>query len=277
MKRHAEFIKRQFHQIHTVLFATSEAKIKLTDFQKEIGDGGTNPFTPSRSVQRNRSYTTLQDEALRVFSSLQHLEGVADPVPVIQGVLQTGQELKPLRDELFCQLIKQTTRPPQPGGPGNLCSWKILACMSCTFVPTRSILRYLKFHLKRCSHVGRWTKRFVSLNKYKSRKADTLSLHRTRELFPGSEMDRYAAFALDSLRKTRARENVPSQEEIRSIVARQDMSTTVHCHGGGSCKITINSHTTAGEVGENTRGLMLLLLHEAGERSTSLSDSLSAS
>lgn len=64
-------------------------------------------------------------------------------------------------------------------------------------------------------------------------------------------MDRYAAFALDSLRKTRARENVPSQEEIRSIVARQDMSTTVHCHGGGSCKITINSHTTAGEVGDS--------------------------
>lgn len=62
-------------------------------------------------------------------------------------------------------------------------------------------------------------------------------------------MDRYAAFALDSLRKTRPRENVPSQEEIRAIVARQDMSTTVHCHGGGSCKITINSHTTAGEVG----------------------------
>ncbi|XP_030259158.1 unconventional myosin-X [Sparus aurata] len=181
------------------------------------------------TVQRNRSYTTLQEEALKVFSSLQHLEGVADPVPIIQGILQTGQELKPLRDELFCQLIKQTMRPPQPGSPGNLCSWKILACMSCTFIPTRSILRYLKFHLKR-----------------------------TRELVPGSEMDRYAAFALDSLRKTRARENVPSQEEIRSIVARQDMSTTVHCHGGGSCKITINSHTTAGEVVEKLiRGLAM--------------------
>ncbi|XP_029309150.1 unconventional myosin-X [Cottoperca gobio] len=178
---------------------------------------------------RNRSYTTLQDEALKVFSSLQHLEGVADPVPVIQGILQTGQELKPLRDELYCQLMKQTMRTPQPGSPENLCSWKILACMSCTFIPTRSILRYLKFHLKR-----------------------------TRELLPDSEMDRYAAFALDSLRKTRSRENVPSQEEIRSIVARQDMSTTVHCHGGGSCKITINSHTTAGEVVEKLiRGLAM--------------------
>uniref|UniRef100_A0A3P9Q8P5 Myosin X n=1 Tax=Poecilia reticulata TaxID=8081 RepID=A0A3P9Q8P5_POERE len=177
----------------------------------------------------DRSYTTLQDEALRVFSSLQHLDGVADPVAIIQGILQTGQELKPLRDELYCQLIKQTARPPQPSGPGNLCSWKILACMCCTFMPSRSILRYLKFHLKR-----------------------------TRELFPASEMDRYAAFAFESLKKTRARENVPSQEEIRSIVARQEMSTTVHCHGGGSCKITINSHTTAGEVVEKLiRGLAM--------------------
>uniref|UniRef100_A0A3B5N0M4 Myosin X n=1 Tax=Xiphophorus couchianus TaxID=32473 RepID=A0A3B5N0M4_9TELE len=177
----------------------------------------------------DQSYTTLQDEALRVFGSLQHLDGVADPVAIIQGILQTGQELKPLRDELYCQLIKQTARPPQPGGPGNLCSWKILACMCCTFMPSRSVLRYLKFHLKR-----------------------------TRELFPASEMDRYAAFAFDSLKKTRSRENVPSQEEIRSVVARQDMSTTVHCHGGGSCKITINSHTTAGEVVEKLiRGLAM--------------------
>ena len=72
---------------------------------------------------------------------------------------------------------------------------------------------------------------------------------RTKELFPDSEMERYASFALDSLKKTRSREHVPGPEEIRAIVARQEMTTTVHCHGGGACKITINSHTTAGEVG----------------------------
>lgn len=175
------------------------------------------------------AYSTLQDEALKVFSSLQHMEGALDPVPVIQGVLRTGQELRPLRDELYGQLIKQTVRTPQPASTAHLNGWKLLACMSCTFVPSRSILRYLKFHLKR-----------------------------TRELFPGSEMERYAAFSLEALKRTRSRENVPSQEEIRSIVARQDMNTTVHCHGGGSCKITINSHTTAGEVVEKLlRGLAM--------------------
>uniref|UniRef100_A0A8C8GE18 Myosin X n=1 Tax=Oncorhynchus tshawytscha TaxID=74940 RepID=A0A8C8GE18_ONCTS len=181
------------------------------------------------SSLRNKGYTTLQDEALKMFNSLQHLEGVTDPVTIIQGVLQTGQELRPLRDELYCQLVKQTTRPPQPCSPGNLCSWRILACMCCTFMPSRGILKYLKFHFKRA-----------------------------RELFPGMEIERYASFGLDSLRKTRGREYVPSQEEIRAVVARQDMTTTVHCHGGGSCKITINSHTTAGEVVEKLiRGLAM--------------------
>lgn len=89
------------------------------------------------------------------------------------------------------------------------------------------------------------------MSKVNQKSANGPNLCRTRELLPGTEMDRYAAFALDSLKKTRARENVPSQEEIRSIVSRQDMSTTVHCHGGGSCKITIDSHTTAGEVSDS--------------------------
>ncbi|XP_023671384.2 unconventional myosin-X [Paramormyrops kingsleyae] len=181
------------------------------------------------SVLKDKGYTGLQDEALKVFNSLQHLEGVADPVPIIQGVLQTGQDLRPLRDELYCQLVKQTTRPPQPGSVSDLRCWQILACMSCTFTPSRSILKYLKFHLKR-----------------------------TRDLFPGTEMEKYASFAHESLKKTRSREFVPSQEEIRAIIGRQEMTTTVYCHGGGSCKITITSHTTAGEVVEKLmRGLAM--------------------
>ncbi|KPP72102.1 unconventional myosin-X-like [Scleropages formosus] len=161
------------------------------------------------SLLKDKGYTTLQDEALKVFNSLQHLEGVSDPVPIIQGILQTGQDLRPLRDELYCQLVKQTTRPPQPGNP-SLIDWH--------------------------------------------------SLHpiRTRELFPGTEMEKYAAFAFESFKKTKTREFVPSQEEIRAIIDRQEMSTTVYCHGGGSCKITISSHTTAGEVVEKLmRGLAM--------------------
>lgn len=103
------------------------------------------------SVLKDKGYTTLQDEAIKIFNSLQQLESMSDPTPIIQGVLQTGHDLRPLRDELYCQLIKQTNRVPCPGSPGNLYSWQILACLSCTFLPSRGILKYLKFHLKRCA------------------------------------------------------------------------------------------------------------------------------
>ena len=73
-----------------------------------------------------------------------------------------------------------------------------------------------------------------------------------RERFPATEIERYAGFIGESLKKTKSREYVPSQEEIAALLVRQEMSTTVYCHGGGSCKISINSHTTAGEVNMQT-------------------------
>lgn len=71
---------------------------------------------------------------------------------------------------------------------------------------------------------------------------------RVKDLFPDSEIDRYAQFISESLKRTKTREFVPSQEEIQALLTREEMTTTVYCHGGGSCKITINSHTSAGEV-----------------------------
>ena len=76
----------------------------------------------------------------------------------------------------------------------------------------------------------------------------SLCVLRIKELFPGTEIEMFAHFISESLKKTKAREFVPSQEEIIALLTRQEMTTTVYCHGGGSCKISINSHTTAGEV-----------------------------
>uniref|UniRef100_A0A8C2KQQ5 Myosin X n=1 Tax=Cyprinus carpio TaxID=7962 RepID=A0A8C2KQQ5_CYPCA len=177
---------------------------------------------PYGDAQHSGDYGTLQAEALKLFNILHQLETEDNPIPHIQGLLQTAHDLRPLRDELFCQLIKQTTHHPKLAGPAHICGWRIIACMCCTFSPaSRSILKYLKFHFKR-----------------------------TRELYPGTEMERYAAFSQEALRHVRGRECVPSQEELRAILSRQEMTSTVYCHGGGSCKITINSHTTAGEVVE---------------------------
>lgn len=63
-------------------------------------------------------------------------------------------------------------------------------------------------------------------------------------------MEKYSLFIYESLKKTKCREFVPSRDEIEALIHRQEMTSTVYCHGGGSCKITINSHTTAGEVRE---------------------------
>lgn len=108
------------------------------------------PLCPSLPVQKEKGYTSLQDEAVKIFNSLQEMEAVSDPVPIIQGILQTCQDLRPLRDEVYCQLIKQTNHVPHPNSPANRAHWHLLTCMSCTFLPSRGILRYLKFHLKRC-------------------------------------------------------------------------------------------------------------------------------
>nr|XP_061798351.1 unconventional myosin-X-like [Nerophis lumbriciformis] len=187
------------------------------------------PYGEVTSLQRQQGYASLQDEAVRVFNSLQEMETLADTVPIIQGILQTCQDLRPLRDEVYCQVIKQTNHVPQPNSPANRAHWHLLTCMSCTFLPSRVILRYLRFHLKR-----------------------------VRERYPNTEIERYAAFIGESLKKTKTREFVPSQEEIAALLVRQEMSTTVYCHGGGSCKISINSHTTAGEVVEKLiRGLAM--------------------
>lgn len=71
---------------------------------------------------------------------------------------------------------------------------------------------------------------------------------RVKEQFPGTEVDMFAHFIGESLKRTKVRDYVPSQDEIVALLTRQEMTTTVYCHGGGSCKISINSHTTAGEV-----------------------------
>ncbi|NXY79269.1 MYO10 protein, partial [Glareola pratincola] len=97
------------------------------------------------------SYTTLRDEAVKLFNSLQQLESERDPVPLMQGVLQTCLDLPPLVDEIYCQLVKQTTEPVAPGGQGDLHYWQLLTCMSCTFLPSPPVLRFLRFHLDRRS------------------------------------------------------------------------------------------------------------------------------
>nr|XP_006819606.1 PREDICTED: unconventional myosin-X-like [Saccoglossus kowalevskii] len=177
------------------------------------------PYGQIASTDLDKGYTSLQEEAVKIFSTLQGSENVGDPVPVIQGIMQTCHDLRPLRDEVYCQLIKQTTGIQDVDSLNNLRNWQIMACMSCTFLPSRKIQRYLRFHLLR-----------------------------QIEAYPDSQVAKYAQYAVQTLKRTRTREYVPSREEIMSCLARREMNATVYCYGGGSCKISINSATSAGQV-----------------------------
>ncbi|XP_034394913.1 pleckstrin homology domain-containing family H member 3 isoform X2 [Cyclopterus lumpus] len=95
-----------------------------------------------------KGYGSVREEAVKLFNCLQQLESAREPVPIIQGVLQTCLDLRPLRDEVYCQLVKQTSYTPAPYTAAHLRYWQLLTCMSCTFLPGPTVLKYLRFHLK---------------------------------------------------------------------------------------------------------------------------------
>ncbi|XP_069884084.1 pleckstrin homology domain-containing family H member 3 isoform X3 [Dipodomys merriami] len=176
-------------------------------------------------------YASLREEAVRLFLALQALEGARRPGPLMQGVLQTCRDLPALRDELFLQLAKQTSGPAGPPGlpatqdPATLRYWQLLTCMSCTFRPGGAVRGHLLGHLER-----------------------------TEQALPDSELAEYARFIRKALSRTRGRELVPSLAEISALSRRQELLCTVHCPGAGACPVTINSHTTVGEVAQELVG-----------------------
>lgn len=75
-----------------------------------------------------------------------------DHVLLIQTVLDKAMKKDCLVNELFLQLIKQTTDHPEPNSRVNLRHWSLVALACSVILPVDKMVRkYLMAHLKKCS------------------------------------------------------------------------------------------------------------------------------
>lgn len=177
-----------------------------------------------------RTYDTLAKEALKISASLlmpdpsrglQRYGSPSDPTDLIKNVLQVCFDVPQLRNEVYCQVIKQTTNATNPGNPLNLTHWHLLAALCCSFAPARKFVRFLRLHLRRTMELG-----------------DTV----------GEEVAAVAAFCLEANKRTKARDFPPSTREIEAIMSGKGLTCMVSCVDGTLVELPVTSSTTCGEV-----------------------------
>ncbi|KAL5277076.1 PLEKHH2 family protein [Megaselia abdita] len=133
-----------------------------------------------------------QSEAIKLFKSCQLFMSVAVSVPAIdyhivlaQNALQVGLDMPELQTELFCGLIKQTTKytgqiskklskqkrshnsssaecKHNPPAYSLLQGWQLLSLACSLFVPKNKMLWYLKMHLSRNVDVNSDTGKYAA-------------------------------------------------------------------------------------------------------------------
>ncbi len=173
------------------------------------------PYGETTTTSSGRQYGTLQEEATRISTSLIPIQepgkasanrygAPSQPVPLIKTVIQACFDIPKLRNEIYCQVIKLTTNPPNPGSQLNMVHWYLLACMCSTFLPARKFLRFLRFHLRR-----------------------TIDDPDVKD-----EVSDMSAFCLELLKRTKVRDFPPSTLEVNAIMSRKDLTCPVAVVGG---------------------------------------------
>ena len=145
-----------------------------------------------------------------------------DHVLLIQTVLDKAMKKDCLVNEVFLQLIKQTTDHPEPNSRVNLRHWSLLALACSIILPVDKLVRkYLLAHLKQCS-------------------ADFVT-----------EEGKYARFAERCFHKTlgtRRRQWPPSKQEILCTINRRPIYARFHFMDGQFHAVEFDPSATAAEV-----------------------------
>ena len=116
--------------------------------------------------------------------------GVDYHVALAQSIVRKAFSEPELRNELYLQLIKQTTNNPYPNSALSIQCWQLIAIVSGVFVPTRLVLPYFKQHLKK-----------------HQRKESSIRV-----------FAQYAQYAHDSTARYGNRRSTPSRFEISSVL-----------------------------------------------------------
>ncbi|XP_014662734.1 PREDICTED: unconventional myosin-VIIa-like [Priapulus caudatus] len=145
---------RKFRKGGAKLKDEDEAKI-FKAYNKEYWSFSKAPITHSLSVMNEEAVASKLFSSILMFSGLQKSGGlgsVSDTFDLIQNVMRECLASVDLRNELFMQLIKQTTDHPEPNSKVNVTHWQLLA-VACSVMapPDKLILSYLQSHLKKCA------------------------------------------------------------------------------------------------------------------------------
>lgn len=146
----------------------------------------------------------------------------ADHVNLIQEVISRCLEKEESCDELFMQLIKQTTSHPKPDDKSNLQHWRFLLLCVGVVVPRKQlIIKYLEAHL-----------RYYALNS-------------------DSEEGQFARHISQALKRTienKNRKYPPSTNEIKCVVNRQPIYARFYFMDGEFRALMFDPAATTAEV-----------------------------
>ncbi|KAM7300155.1 myosin-VIIa [Ixodes scapularis] len=171
--------------------------------------------------------------SILIFSGLLEEEdtewhGQRDLIQLAQSVMECCMVREVLLNELFVQLIKQTTDHPDPNSRVNVRHWQLLSLACSVAAPTdRRILNYLHAHLRHCA-------------------MDVVT-----------EEGQFAQFALKCLMRTletRGRKWPPSRDEVSCTTRRHPCRARVHFLDGQVQNIDFDPCVSAAEVLEMVKG-----------------------
>ncbi|KAK4336843.1 hypothetical protein RND71_044166 [Anisodus tanguticus] len=177
----------------------------------------------NESLQRQNSIDSNSSDN----SNLNVLKNELDQIKLAQLIIHRAMHKNAsdiFRNELFLQLIKQTTDHPEPNSKTNIKHWQLLAlACSVTYPTDRRILALLNAHLRRC----------------------VLDEH-TAE-------GQWANFTLRGLLgsvETKGRKWTPSRVEVRATLNRKRVYARIHFLDGQYQAVEFDACATVGEVVE---------------------------